>query len=676
MVVLENLMTSLKSLDWLAFGQRIFWWLLAGIFIYMLLQLLLPRITRHVRGEIDDVLVAMVKWPALILIIAEGLIQAIPLLGLSSSANITAIRILRLVLIWVFAFLLLKIGNDIIRFYSDNYARQTESTLDDVLLPIINAVGPVVTVLLAVFATIAWAFEIDIMLFIGVLGGLSFILALIFQDLLGNLFAGAYLLVGRPFRPHDFIKLEDDKIYKVIRIGLRTTELYDINLHTVVYIPNITLAAQKIANITKPNVELKVTVDVSVAYSTDLDQLNLEELLKRLTRAHSHIIERLDAKLVALASLEPVCRSSIFSMFDIFESEGWPPYYHIYLTRIRQSFEGGLNGEEIYSPDIYPHDKKLMIFRWFVDHLLREDIERFSRQLFLVANWTNLRGEVDGWTRAEKEEFALRLEPCERNFESVRRILSLWLQIIQIETLLYELDLPDELLTAPDGMAASITRMASILERVPSCKEQKVKEGQVYLIGTHKPSSVECYLSIPKLALLVPQGADAWPINGEAESLYQDWLMDMPYATQFEDYQELYQRYHELVCRTDKKLEYWRSGRWQRVGREMRLDSEIMELRDLLDQFPTPIPRWKRPDITFYNFGASSLDLHLEFDIDDIVGEHFGREDDTVTEIRSAIIAEFASHQIEIPFPQQDVWFRTKLMLEDREDQEALKMAS
>ena len=78
------------------------------------------------------------------------------------------------------------------------------------------------------------------------LGVLSLVLTYVFQEPLQGLFSGTYLALDRSFEPGDLIVTEADLFYRVQQIGTRVTQLYDVNRHTHVYLPNAKLIAEKV----------------------------------------------------------------------------------------------------------------------------------------------------------------------------------------------------------------------------------------------------------------------------------------------------------------------------------------------------------------------------------------------------------------------------------------------
>ena len=99
-------------------------------------------------------------------------------------------------------------------------------------------------------------------------GGLAVALAL--QDTLGNLFAGIQLIAGKQIRPGDYIELSSGQAGYVEDIAWRYTTVRKLSNNLVV-IPNSTLATTIYTNYQLPAQELSVLMDVSVAYSTDLE---------------------------------------------------------------------------------------------------------------------------------------------------------------------------------------------------------------------------------------------------------------------------------------------------------------------------------------------------------------------------------------------------------------------
>jgi len=92
---------------------------------------------------------------------------------------------------------------------------------------------------------------------------------------------------------------------------------------------------------------------------------------------------------------------------------------------------------------------------------------------------------------------------------------------------------------------------------------------------------------------------------------------------------------------------------------EFQIDAELKEIANFYsERFMLKVPGFRYPDADFQKFGESSVDFRLEFFVDDLVGEHFERLGDVVSDVGIWIKQQFDVKSIEIPFPQRDVWFR------------------
>lgn len=108
-------------------------------------------------------------------------------------------------------------------------------------------------------------------------GGLAVALAL--QDTLSNFFAGLHLLLEKPLRLGDFVKLESGQEGYVDDIGWRTTRIRMLS-NNMVIIPNNKITQSILTNYYLPEPRMGISISVKVPYDVDPDrveQLLLEE---------------------------------------------------------------------------------------------------------------------------------------------------------------------------------------------------------------------------------------------------------------------------------------------------------------------------------------------------------------------------------------------------------------
>lgn len=98
------------------------------------------------------------------------------------------------------------------------------------------------------------------------IGGLAVALAL--QDTLSNLFAGIHVLIEKPIRIGDFIRLETGQEGYVEDITWRTTRIRMLP-NNMVIIPNSKVTQTILTNYCLPEKRMSVLIPVSVSYSAD-----------------------------------------------------------------------------------------------------------------------------------------------------------------------------------------------------------------------------------------------------------------------------------------------------------------------------------------------------------------------------------------------------------------------
>jgi small-conductance mechanosensitive channel len=109
------------------------------------------------------------------------------------------------------------------------------------------------------------------------LGVGSLAVALGVQETLANFFAGLYLLVDRPVRIGDNVRLEDGTEGVVATIGWRSTHVR-LATNSMMVMPNTKLSSARLTNFDLPDPEYLVVVPAGVAYGQDLARVEAAAL--------------------------------------------------------------------------------------------------------------------------------------------------------------------------------------------------------------------------------------------------------------------------------------------------------------------------------------------------------------------------------------------------------------
>jgi len=116
-------------------------------------------------------------------------------------------------------------------------------------------------------------------------GGLAVALAL--QDSFSNFFAGIHLLIDKPVRVGDFVRLETGQEGYVTDIGWRTTRIRMLS-NNMVIIPNNKLTQAILTNYSLPEPRMGISIPVNVSYHADPAHVT-RVLVEEATKAVGHV---------------------------------------------------------------------------------------------------------------------------------------------------------------------------------------------------------------------------------------------------------------------------------------------------------------------------------------------------------------------------------------------------
>lgn len=160
-------------------------------------------------------------------------------------------------------------------------AEKTESTLDDELLPVIENFFRIISVITCILVILSiWGVEIAPLL--ASLGIIGIAVAFALQSTLGNIFGGMSIILDKSVKVGDKIKLDQDTMGTVLRIGLRSTKILTFD-NELITIPSGKLADSRILNFLQPNPIVRAAIDFGVEYGSDTSKVRkivLDEIKK------------------------------------------------------------------------------------------------------------------------------------------------------------------------------------------------------------------------------------------------------------------------------------------------------------------------------------------------------------------------------------------------------------
>jgi len=235
----------------------------------------LRRLSQKTASHFDDLLLAGLEGPSILLILTLALYVGIRLSGLPEAYTKYVLKGMYLSLVLTATMGFANVSGRSIAYFMKKVDLPISVTglLHAVTKGAVYAVG-ILVMLNAVGVSIA-----PIITALGV-GGLAMALAL--QDTLSNLFAGIHILAEHTIRVGDFIRLETGQEGYVEDISWRTTRIRMLP-NNMVIVPNSKLAQSVVVNYHLPDPTLSFQLKVSVSYEADPDTVErvlLEEAAK------------------------------------------------------------------------------------------------------------------------------------------------------------------------------------------------------------------------------------------------------------------------------------------------------------------------------------------------------------------------------------------------------------
>jgi small-conductance mechanosensitive channel len=248
--------------DWGASVLYVVAWVLAGVLVRNILRRWLGRIATHQKTELAEVIAGSVPRPAGMAVVLVGLATGLRLLTVPETKLLEIHRLLAFALASLGVGLMMRVGlRSIEAFGRSNPALKSSAGIGRV------AVWIACLAIEAVLASDMLGLSLAPALTAFGVGSLAVALAL--QDTLSNFFSGVYVILDKPIRPGDFVRVDPGYEGYVSSIGWRSTQLRTL-ANNVVIIPNGMLAKAVITNYTLPTPHIASSVRVDVAADADL----------------------------------------------------------------------------------------------------------------------------------------------------------------------------------------------------------------------------------------------------------------------------------------------------------------------------------------------------------------------------------------------------------------------
>ncbi len=300
--------------------------ILIGFFFKYFLQTIGRKIIAKTYTELDDklfaVIVPRINWLAIVIGLYLATEQISKGIAHTDKIGEELIRysegIIYIAFISLFTSLIIRLIDTFLKHKMEMHARKTLSTINEAAFPILNRLVMILILFIAVVISLGH-FGVDVSSLLVFLGGGSVAIALAAQDTLANMIAGFVIMLDRPFRIGDRIKLPSGEIGDVYEIGLRSTKILDFDNNLIVS-PNAELTKTKVINYSYPKNDIRVLVEISVAYGTSIERAR--EIMLNFAHRNSDLLKQPEPNILMSAMGETSCTLQLIGYTDDWKKKG------------------------------------------------------------------------------------------------------------------------------------------------------------------------------------------------------------------------------------------------------------------------------------------------------------------------------------------------------------------
>ena len=251
-------------------------WFLAQLMRYVL-EHYGARFANITKTDLDNRILKRISPGITMLVSTLGIYVAISTLPLSERFFLILSNALFVLLVLMFAALVYHLLDELFAGYLDRLQYKEGMTKRN-LLPLVRKLS-IVFLCSVSLVIILKKFNYDVMSLLATLGLGTLAIGLAAKDTLSQLVSGLILLIDRPFRIGDRIRLANGQVGDVQDIGLRSTKLLATD-STVMIIPNSDLCNSVVVNMVRPTPAARGQIELGVGYDTDIDAVKI--MLKEL----------------------------------------------------------------------------------------------------------------------------------------------------------------------------------------------------------------------------------------------------------------------------------------------------------------------------------------------------------------------------------------------------------
>jgi MscS family membrane protein len=207
--------------------------------------------------DIDDVIIRSLGGPIALLGVVVAAFFGRDVLTPTDDAAVFLRAVVEVPLVVALAWITIRLTDGFIKRYIGDYAEESESKLDDALVPIVSRMTNIAIISVSAIVILdSIGYDVTAIIASVGIGGIA--VAFAARKTLTDVFGGAHILSTKPFLVDDVIEV-NDYAGTVEEIGLRSTIIRDFD-GRIVTMPNSNIAESEITNISSEQTRRVLTL--------------------------------------------------------------------------------------------------------------------------------------------------------------------------------------------------------------------------------------------------------------------------------------------------------------------------------------------------------------------------------------------------------------------------------
>lgn len=243
--------------------------LIAAKIVAPLVIFFIKLLTSRTKTTFDDEIIEIARPPIFGTLVLFGLGVSIAIISLPEWVTSYSWPVLKTLMALLWTPALIRIARVVFRAASESGRAKF---LNPQSLPLFNNIAMIVISAAAVYMLFSiWG--INMTAWLAGAGVVGIAVGFAAKDTLANLISGVFILADQPYKIGDYIVLDSGERGKVTHVGIRSTRILTRGDSEII-IPNAVMGNAKVTNETGgPHKKFRVSVDVGVSYSSDVDKV-------------------------------------------------------------------------------------------------------------------------------------------------------------------------------------------------------------------------------------------------------------------------------------------------------------------------------------------------------------------------------------------------------------------